>query len=215
VDVRVIAATNRDLRAAVKEGRFREDLYYRLNVVHIDMPSLRSRGADVMSLALRFLGRFAADNHKELDGFTAAARAKLSAHSWPGNVRELENAVEHAVVMAEGREIDAQDLPFHSAYPLGPGVPIPGSTLAQIERFAIEAALRATDGSTARSASLLDVSVRMVQYRLREYQTGKPAPRRGGLGRTCHRERPAETRSRRARTADACRMCALASPHRA
>src|SRR6185437_11749352 len=102
VDVRLVAATNRDLCADVHEGRFREDLYYRLNVVHIDLPPLRVRDNDVLLLANHFLRKFAADNHRTIDGFSDHARAKLVAHRWPGNVRELENAIERAVVLCEG-----------------------------------------------------------------------------------------------------------------
>ena len=170
VNVRLVAATNRDLAADVREGRFREDLYYRLNVVHASMPPLRLRGGDVLTLATHFLRRFSLDNHKNLEGFTDAARTKILGHRWPGNVRELENALERAVVMAEGHAIDADDLPFAAAAPCGVGpVRIPGSTLAEIERYAIETALEATQGSTTRAAELLDISVRTIQYRLQEY----------------------------------------------
>jgi two-component system, NtrC family, response regulator HydG len=169
VDVRVIAATNRDLAADVREGRFREDLYYRLNVVHVEMPALRLRGGDVLALAGHFLRRFAEENHKSIAGFTDAARTKILAHRWPGNVRELENALERAVVMADGAAIDAEDLPFATAVPTGGPVRIPGSTMAEIERHAIEATLEATQGSTTRAAELLDISVRTIQYRLQEY----------------------------------------------
>src|SRR5262249_54640500 len=97
VDVRVIAATNRDLAADVREGRFREDLYYRLNVVHIEMPPLRARGADVVVLANHFLRKFALENHKRIDGFSEKARSKIVSYRWSGNVRALENAIERAV----------------------------------------------------------------------------------------------------------------------
>jgi DNA-binding NtrC family response regulator len=169
VDVRLIAATNRDLTADVRDGRFREDLYYRLNVVHVEMPALRLRGGDVFALARHFLQRFAEENHKGIDRFTDAARTKILGHRWPGNVRELENALERAVVMGEGVAIDADDLPFEDVEPTGGAVRIPGSTMAEIERHAIEATLEATQGSTARAAELLDISVRTIQYRLQEY----------------------------------------------
>jgi two-component system response regulator HydG len=169
VDVRLVAATNRDLAADVREGRFREDLYYRLNVVHVEMPPLRVRGADVLVLANHFLSRFAQDNHKRIDGFSDKARAKILGHRWPGNVRELENAVERAVVMAEGTSIAEDDLPVEMA-PLAAGaVRIPGATMAEIERFAILTTLEATNGSTAKAAEMLDISVRTIQYRLNEY----------------------------------------------
>src|SRR5262249_45228399 len=120
VDVRVIAATNRDLGTEGREGRFREDLYYRLHVVHIEMPPLRLRGGDVLVLASHFLDRFAQENHKRIEGFTDRARARIVGHRWPGNVRELENAIERAVVLCEGTMIDEDDLPVDVA-PLAAG----------------------------------------------------------------------------------------------
>ncbi|WP_437950648.1 sigma-54 dependent transcriptional regulator [Sorangium sp. So ce296] len=169
VDVRLIAATNRDLAAAVQEGRFREDLYYRLNVVHIDMPPLRVRDTDVLLLANHFLRRFAAENHRKIEGFTDAARAKLVAHRWPGNVRELENAIERAVVLCDETRIDAEHLPIDAAPVAKGALRIPGATMAEIERYAILSTLEATNGSTTRAAELLDISIRTIQYRLHEY----------------------------------------------
>jgi two-component system, NtrC family, response regulator HydG len=169
VDVRVLAATNKDLAREVREGRFREDLYYRLNVVHVEIPPLRLRGADVLVLATHFLQRFARENHKPIDGFSESARTKILAHRWPGNVRELENAIERAVVLSEGDEVSAEDLPFDAAQPVQGPIRIPGSTMAELERYAILATLEATQGSTTRAAELLDISVRTIQYRLHEY----------------------------------------------
>ena len=173
VDVRVIAATNRDLAADVRDGRFREDLYYRLNVVHIEMPALRLRGGDVAVLANHFLKRFALENHKRVDGFTDAARAKIVGHRWPGNVRALENAIERAVVLCEGTQIEADDLPFESAPEMHGAVRIPGATMAEIERYAILKTLETTEGSTTKAADILDISVRTIQYRLQEYGIAK------------------------------------------
>ena len=169
VDVRVVAATNRDLAAEVREGRFREDLYYRLNVVHLEMPPLRLRGSDVIVLANAFLRRFAEDNKKPIDELTEDARTKILAHRWPGNVRELENAIERAVVLSEGSKVEADDLPFEAPQPMKGPVRVPGATMAEIERWAILATLEATEGSTAKAAELLDISVRTIQYRLHEY----------------------------------------------
>jgi two-component system response regulator HydG len=169
VDVRLIAATNRDLAADVAEGRFREDLFYRLNVVHIDMPPLRARGNDLLVLAEHFLQRFAEENAKSLRTFTDAARAKLSAHRWPGNVRELENAIERAVVLGEGSAIDHDDLPIEVASANKGAVQVPGASMAEIEKHAILTTLEAVGGSTARAAEMLDISVRTIQYRLHEY----------------------------------------------
>jgi len=169
VDVRVIAATNRDLQTEVREGRFREDLYYRLNVVHLEMPPLRLRGSDVLVLANAFLRRFAEDNKKPVEELSEEARTKVLAHRWPGNVRELENAIERAVVLCEGSRIEADDLPFEAAQPMRGPVRVPGATMAEIERWAILASLEATGGSTTKAAELLDISVRTIQYRLHEY----------------------------------------------
>ncbi len=169
VDVRVIAATNRDLTAEVREGRFREDLYYRLNVVRLEMPPVRLRGSDVLVLANAFLRRFAEDNSKPVEELSDEARDKILAHRWPGNVRELENAIERAVVLCEGSRIEADDLPFEAAQPMRGAVRVPGATMAEIERWAILATLEATEGSTTKAAELLDISVRTIQYRLHEY----------------------------------------------
>ncbi|MDP9151181.1 MAG: sigma-54 dependent transcriptional regulator [Myxococcota bacterium] len=169
VDVRVIAATNRDLAKEVRETRFREDLYYRLNVVQLEMPPLRLRGRDALVLAEHFLRRFCEENQARIEGFTEQARSKIGQHSWPGNVRELENAVERAVVLCEGGQIGEEHLPFESAPDVRGGVRVPGSTLAEIERDAILKTLDAVGGSTARAAEILDISVRTIQYRLHEY----------------------------------------------
>jgi two-component system response regulator HydG len=169
VDVRLIAATNRDLAADVQDGRFREDLYYRLNVVHIDMPPLRVRDNDVLLLANHFLRRFSADNRRKIESFSDRARAKLLAHRWPGNVRELENAIERAVVLCEGNRIEEEHLPIEVAPVAKGAIRIPGATMAEIERFAILSTLEATNGSTTKAAEMLDISVRTIQYRLHEY----------------------------------------------
>ncbi len=169
VDVRIITATNRDLRKEVQEGRFREDLYYRLNVVNIPMPPLRARPEDVLPLARHFLARFARENAKTIEGFDSSALARIESYSWPGNVRELENVMERAVVLCQGRRVTASDLPIDSAPPSRSGLRIPGSTLDELERHAILATLEACNGSTSRAAAMLGISVRKVQYRLQEY----------------------------------------------
>jgi two-component system response regulator HydG len=173
VDVRMIAATNKELAAEVREGRFREDLFYRLNVVHIEMPPLRLRGADVVTLANHFLRRFAEENHRQIDGFTETARQKILSHRWPGNVRELENAIERAVVLCGESKIDADDLPFDATEPPFGALRIPGSTMAEIEKYSITRTLESVGGSTSRAADVLDISVRTIQYRLSEYGLAK------------------------------------------
>ena len=173
VDVRVITATNRDLPGAITAGHFREDLFYRLNVVHLEMPPLRARGDDILVLAEAFLRRFAADNAKLVDEISVEARAKLLAGRWHGNVRELENAIERAVVLCDGTRIEASDLPMEERGGANGSLHMPGATLAELERWAILTTLDATAGSTARTAEMLDVSVRTIQYRLNEYRPAK------------------------------------------
>ena len=171
VDVRVIAATNKDLTAEVKAGRFREDLYYRLHVVTIDMPALRVRKTDIPVLAKFFLDRYAKENAKEIAGFTSPTLDLLTSYDWPGNVRELENAIERAAVLAKGPYVDPSQLPANIRPVLGtPGAPmIPGSTMAELERFAILKTLEACGGSTSKAAKMLEISTRTIQYRLHQY----------------------------------------------
>jgi DNA-binding NtrC family response regulator len=181
VDVRLVAATNRDLPQLVADGRFRADLYYRLNVLPIQTPALRDRPEDIPVLAHHSLARHARAMAKTLTGFTTAALEALVRHPWPGNVRELENAIELAAVMAtSGAEIDVSLLPPEIAgerRPLRPvRPPMPGSTLAELERYAILTTLEACGGSTSRAAHVLGISARKIQYRLHEYSD---APRSG------------------------------------
>jgi DNA-binding NtrC family response regulator len=175
VDVRVIAATNRDLGAEIKKGSFREDLFYRLNVVTVDLPPLRERRADIPALASFFLRRYAAENGKSIETFSNDALEALLQYRWPGNVRELENVVERAVVLCDGPRIDKRQLP-PSVVPSderdSPPA-IPGSTIADIERYAILKTLEACGGSTSKAATVLGVSPRKIQYKLHEYVQGE------------------------------------------
>ncbi|MES1204712.1 MAG: sigma-54 dependent transcriptional regulator [Pseudomonadota bacterium] len=181
VDVRVIAATNRDLTKMVLEGKFREDLYYRLNVINLDMPALRNRPSDVPLLAGHFLKKYADENGKQIRGFSADALERLADYSWPGNVRELENVVERAVVMAQGGQITATELPPHLvASKVRAGLQIPGATMDEIERYAITKTLEATGGATGKAAEILNVSVRKIQYKLHEYE-GAPKSAREAI----------------------------------
>ncbi|GAB5544136.1 MAG: sigma-54 dependent transcriptional regulator [Sandaracinaceae bacterium] len=174
VDVRVIAATNRRLDSLVEDGAFREDLFYRLAVVQLEVPPLRARKSDVPHLADLFMRRFAEENEKTVHGFTERARWALLAHPWPGNVRELQNALEQAVLLAEGEEIDLDDLPLAQAPPAAEAIRllIPGVTLAELERFAILETLKAVGGSKSRAAEVLGISRRTIQYRLKEWGLG-------------------------------------------
>ena len=174
-DVRILAATNRDLKRRVEEGKFREDLFYRLNVINIEMPPLRARASDVLLLAGHFLRKFAAENGKAISGFSDDTLARLRGYTWPGNVRELENVVERATVLCRGPEITGAELPPNlEPAQVSTGIQIPGSTLDAVERYTITKTLEATGGSTTRAAEILGISVRKVQYKLHEYES---APR--------------------------------------
>ncbi len=173
VDVRIVAATNRDLKQLVEEGAFREDLYYRLNVVQVELPPLRARKSDIPILAHHFLRKYAKENELELEGFSDAALRGLLAYPWPGNVRELENAIERAVVMSEGSLIEADLLPNSTRATPGTtddlNLLVPGVALHEIERIVIERTLDAVGGSTAKAAEILGISRRKIQYRIKEW----------------------------------------------
>ena len=177
VDVRIVAATNRDLEALVRQGLFREDLYYRLNTIAIEMPPLRSRAGDVERLALHFLARFNLrnDSHKR---FAPAALERISRHGWPGNVRELLHAVEAAAVVCEDEEILPRHLPPALREPVTAVAPEPGEpsgagqrlpSLEQLERAHIERVLRACDGHRGQAAAILGISERNLYRKLRAY----------------------------------------------
>jgi len=171
VDTRVIAATNRDLGLLVSEGKFREDLYYRLRVVVLDVPPLRARPSDIMPLAEHFLRRYNEENDKDVEGFSDAARQGMLDYPWPGNVRELQHAVEQAVVLCQGTHVDLGDMPIdaHTRQSEALRLMIPGLTMAELERYAILRTLEAVSGSTSKAASLLGISRRTIQYRLQEW----------------------------------------------
>ncbi len=171
VDVRVIAATNRDLAAEIKRGRFREDLFYRLNVVTVEIPPLRDRRGDIPALAMFFLRRCAAENGRAIETFSDDALQAMNDHGWPGNVRELENVVERAVVLCDGPVIDRRHLPttIVPSESRDAAPPVPGTTIADLERWAILKTLEACGGSTSKAATLLGVSPRKIQYKLHEY----------------------------------------------
>jgi two-component system, NtrC family, response regulator HydG len=173
VDVRIIAATNRDLEEQVRDGEFREDLYYRLNVIHMNTPPLRVRRGDIAPLASHFVAKYARQNGKEIDEIDPQVLEALASYDWPGNVRELENTIERAVVLTNGRRIEASHLPENfgsSSFVPSDQIRIPGSTLEDIERFAILKTYEAAGGSTSETAEVLDISVRKVQYKLKEYR---------------------------------------------
>jgi two-component system response regulator HydG len=173
VDVRIVAATNQDLAQLVRERRFREDLYYRLKVITVNVPPLRERREDVRLLAEHFLRLYAAKNNRVLEGFTDEALRRLEGYSWPGNVRELENVVERAVVLTRGSLLDVTDLPEEvaGATPLPEGVMSVrlGTPLAEVEKRLLEATLRATKGNKTLTARLLGIDVRTVARKLERW----------------------------------------------
>jgi two-component system response regulator PilR (NtrC family) len=189
-DIRIIAATNRDLGKMVGEGQFREDLFYRINVIPVRLPSLRERIEDIPLLADHFVAKFAAQMKKPIIGITGAALARLQAHSWPGNVRELENAMERAVALERTPSILPESLPeaprgVEAAVvpPPAPGVAAGGSTSASLpekgfdleqhvqdlEREYIAEALRRSNGVKVKAAELLGMSFRSFRYYMKKY----------------------------------------------
>jgi two-component system response regulator HydG len=169
-DVRIIAATNRDLEAAVEQGRFREDLFYRVNVIHLELPPLRSRSGDVLLLAQAFLGELAVRSGRPIAKFSAAAAEKLAAYDWPGNVRELRNCVERAVTLSHSPQVDVQDLPrkvrdFQPGHVLVAGDdPSELLPLEEVERRYIARVIAACAGNKSKAARILGIG-RKTLYR--------------------------------------------------
>ncbi|MCC7463405.1 MAG: sigma-54-dependent Fis family transcriptional regulator [Gammaproteobacteria bacterium] len=186
VDARVIAATNVDLEQAVKQGRFREDLYHRLNVLRVHLPPLRERREDIGPLASAFLTRLSAEHARRVDGFSRAALGALQRHVWPGNVRELLNRIRRAVILGEGRMISADDLQLTSAPEEATGMPTLGQARATAEQEALQRGLATAAGDGQRAAQLLGIS-RATFYRLlQKYGLAGPGAARPPLdaGRT-------------------------------
>jgi DNA-binding NtrC family response regulator len=172
VDVRVVAATNRNLEDEVKAGKFREDLFYRLNVVRIEMPALRERMDDIPLLMHAFLREFNIENKKNIKGFDKAAKSAMIKYSWPGNIRELKNAVESAVVMCTGDEIKMEDLP-RSLRSQGEekviSIPI-GITMDEAEKIIIQENLAANKGNKSRTADILGIGRKTLHRKIEELQ---------------------------------------------
>ena len=186
VDVRLVAATNRDLSAMVATGAFREDLYYHLNVVTIDVPPLRERKDDVQALAAFFIRRFAGELKKKVDGLDAEASKLLMRYNWPGNVRELENAIERAMLLADGAQITAADLRLGDTTPAGTPrdgssvlkIPPTGIPLEEIERLAVTEALKMSNWVQKDAAELLAISPRVMNYKIKVLRIEFPRGRR-------------------------------------
>lgn len=171
VDVRVIAATNKNLAEEVKAGRFRQDLYYRLNVVSIEVPPLRERKDDIPLLINSFLEEFNVENGKHVEGIDTRARSAIYKYDWPGNIRELRNCIESAVVMASGKEIMIEDLPpTVSKSSQTESISIPaGITLEEAERMIIEQNLAANKGNKSKTADILGIGRKTLHRKLQEY----------------------------------------------
>jgi two-component system response regulator PilR (NtrC family) len=180
-NIRVIAATNRELPKLVGEGKFREDLFYRLNVIPVTMPALRDRADDIPLIAEHFLAKYTREMNKTIDGFSPEALAALRAYPWPGNVRELENTVERAVALESSRRIEDEALPQH-VRDGRPATSRPGETVAEtgdgfnlerhlqdIERSHLERALERAGGVQTRAADVLGLSFRQFRYLMKKH----------------------------------------------
>jgi transcriptional regulator with PAS, ATPase and Fis domain len=181
VDFRVICATNDDLEKAVKQGTFREDFYFRVNVFTIEIPPLRERRGDIPLLARHFVERFARQMDKRITGISAAAMELLVAHDWPGNVRELSNAIERAMVVGTPPEIRPDDLPLRA--PRASGASIGDVSLAELERRHIADVLERTAWNISRTAEILDVDRATVYNKIKRYGLERHEPDRGSSDR--------------------------------
>jgi len=170
VDIRILSATNRDLEAAIKEGKFREDLYYRLNVIPVFIPPLRERREDILLLAEYFIEKYNEKNNKHIAGITPQAKDLLLNHHWPGNVRELENLVERAIVLSVGDIIDLADIdPFIGRREAGGGPIGDDLNLENLEKAAIIEALKRTSGSLKDAAELLGIHRNTIRLKIGKY----------------------------------------------
>ena len=175
VDVRVIAATNRDIDKLIEEGKFREDLYYRLNIIPLHLVPLRQRGGDIMLLAKHYVARFSSEFRKPITEIRASAEQKLMSYTWPGNVRELRNALERAVLLSKHEYVDAEDLVLGRATEqtgeaiAGLQLPPGGVDLARVEEQLVRQALDRTGGNQTHAAALLSLSRDQLRYRLQKY----------------------------------------------
>ena len=183
VDVRVIAATNQDLEKTVRDGRFREDLYYRLNVLRIEMPTLRVRGRDIVLLAEHYIAQFSQEFRRPVRRLTAAAERALLAYSWPGNVRELRNLIERAVLLAESTDLGPEDFEIAHALRRPDGaiaaagdiqLPDGGLDLEEVERRLVVLALERTRGNQTQAAALLGLHRDQIRYRIEKFGLKTP-----------------------------------------
>ena len=179
-DVRVIAATNRDLRAMVADGRFRDDLYYRINVLSIDVPPLRERREDIPVLIEYFLKKHTRNTSRLITGLTPETKKLMSDYGWPGNVRQLESAIERAILLAESDQITVEDLPSEVRQDIGTSpdgafkLPSEGINFEEVERNLITQAMEKTDYNITKAAKLLGLTFRTLQYRLEKFGIKRP-----------------------------------------
>jgi DNA-binding NtrC family response regulator len=181
IDVRIISATNRDLEQETRKGAFREDLFYRLDVIRINLPPLRERGSDIITLADFFLKKYAEQSGIPVKGISKPALKLLMNYSWPGNVRQLESVIERGVLMTENEQIEPEDLPAEvrrdTAAP-GATLPFPfppeGISFEDLERDLIMKAMERADGVIGKAAPLLGMTYKTLQYRLEKFGIEKP-----------------------------------------
>jgi DNA-binding NtrC family response regulator len=179
IDVRIVCSTNRNLQDEVKKGNFREDLYYRLNVIPLEVPPLRDRMADIEALAHHFVGKYNKENGFTVTGFKPESMARLKSHAWPGNVRELENVIHRAVVFAKVGEISVDHLRLDggqrsAAADSNSGGLTPGMSVAEAERILIIKTLEACGDNRTKAAEMLNISIRTLRNKLHEYKLQDP-----------------------------------------
>lgn len=179
-DARLVTATNRDLEAAIEEGSFREDLFFRINVIELPVPPLRARGVDVLVLAQHFLEAAASRSGKSVHGITRQAAEKLMGYAWPGNVRELRNAIERAVTLTDHRELLVDDLPERirayrkSDLTIGAGNPAELAPMEEVERRYVLHVLQSVGGNRTHAARILGLDRKTLYRKLRSYQHTTP-----------------------------------------
>ena len=180
MDVRVVAATNRDLRAMVGDGRFRDDLYYRINVLSIDVPPLRERREDINVLIDYFLKKHTRNTSRLIKGLAPETKRMMNDYGWPGNVRQLESAIERAILLCEGDTITPDDLPSeirHETSAVSTGgfkLPAEGINFEEVEKNLILQAMDQTDYNITKAAKLLGLTFRTLQYRLEKFGIKRP-----------------------------------------
>ena len=172
IDFRVIATTNRDIEAEVREGSFRQDLFFRLNVIPVHIPALRERPSDILPLAEHFVAKIARRESIAPKALSPAAKAAILGYNWPGNVRELENVIERAMILADGQEIDAGDIMISATGTPSTSNVAPGQTIHEMEKNLIISTLSHVNGNRTRAAELLGISIRTLRNKLNEYKHG-------------------------------------------